>query len=363
MDRVVSGQSSSRFQLASRGTTINFGRGFASTSPKTTATMATKWPMETERPYLGLSAFSPEDADNYFGREQEVNACVNRLRVDSLLAVVGPSGAGKSSFVQAGIIPSLPRHWRAITVRPGPRPLDQLIACLRREGIAGVDELPELLREDSLALWHLLCEHATQSGQLLLLVVDQFEELLTLCLDGDERRLYAEALMRAARHSYDPVRIIITLRDDFLVRTQQLAALRDRLTQSLQLLGTPPPDELERILIEPAKRAGFSFEDAELPRKMVAEVADEPGALALLSFTASKLWESRNRQLRLLPRRAYEALGGVGGALAQHAEETLEDMPTENQPPSARGVPPARDRRRHSSDLDSRRAQPDSRLG
>jgi WD40 repeat protein/serine/threonine protein kinase len=280
---------------------------------------------DAQPPYLGLSTFSPADAGHYFGREREVEACVNRLRVEPLLAVVGPSGAGKSSFVQAGIVPALPAGWRSVTVRPGPTPLAQLAARLEREGIVLGDLRARLVRQPD-ALARALRAAAAERGETLVLVVDQFEELLTLCLDVEEQRLYSEALMRTARGSDDPVRLVLTLRDDFLVRAQALPALRERLAQSLQLLGTPPPDELVRIVIEPARRAGYTFEDAELPMEMVSAVAGEPGALALLSFTATKLWELRDRHFRRLRRRSYEALGGVGGALAQHAEDTLARM-------------------------------------
>jgi WD40 repeat protein/tRNA A-37 threonylcarbamoyl transferase component Bud32 len=286
--------------------------------------------MDAHPPYLGLSSFSPADAGHYFGREREVESCVNRLRVEPLLAVVGPSGAGKSSFVQAGIIPALPAGWRSVTVRPGPAPLAQLAARLEREDIALADLRDQLGRQPD-ALAQALRAAAAARGETLLLVVDQFEELITLCLDAEEQRLYSDALMRAAGQPDDPVRVVITLRDDFLVRAQQLPALRERLTQALQILGTPPPEELVRIVVEPARRAGYTFEDPELPVEMVNAVAGEPGALALLSFTATKLWELRDRHFRRLRRGAYAALGGVGGALAQHAEETLARMSPAHQ--------------------------------
>ncbi|WP_428265352.1 protein kinase domain-containing protein [Haliangium sp.] len=276
-------------------------------------------------PYLGLSAFSPADATNYFGREREVEACVNRLRVETLLAVVGPSGAGKSSFVQAGIIPALAPRWRGVTTRPGPTPLAHLATRLAREGL-DTGDLRQRLERDPAALGELLGTAARARGQIWMLVVDQFEELVTLCHDPEEQRLYAEALVRAAHHPDAPVRLVLTLRDDFLVRVQQVPALRERLGQALQILGTPPPDELERIVTEPARRAGYRFEDSALPREMVAAVAGEPGALALLSFTAAKLWELRDRHFHRLTRSAYRDLGGVGGALAQHAEEVLAQM-------------------------------------
>src|SRR6185295_7240245 len=110
----------------------------------------------------------------------------------------------------------------------------------------------------------------------------QFEEVFTLCRDPAERAGFAEALAGAARSIDDPVRVAITLRDDFLVRAGELSALRDRLALGLTLLATPEPDDLVRVLVEPARRVGYRFDDAELPAAMVAAVAGRPGALALL---------------------------------------------------------------------------------
>ena len=274
-------------------------------------------------PYRGLMTFTEADAGTFFGREREVEGFVNRLRAMSLIAVVGPSGAGKSSFVRAGVLPALGDTWRALVVRPGPTPLANLTARLATLDVT-LD--PKQLLGDPDALGGALRARARAERTSLLLVVDQFEELFTLCLDTAEHDAYATALVRAARTDDDSVRVVITLRDDFLVRAAQLAIFRDRLAASLQLLTTPVAADLLRILVEPARRAGFEFEDAALPQEMVDEVAAQPAALALLSFTAYQLWQFRDRQFRQLPRKAYKALGGVGGALAQHAETTLGEM-------------------------------------
>jgi WD40 repeat protein/serine/threonine protein kinase len=259
---------------------------------------------EERAPYRGLDAFGPDDATIFFGREKAVDAFLNRLKVQTLLTVVGRSGAGKSSFVQAGVIPALPEGWRTLVVRPGSSPTVTLRARLAALGITGDDvgEAP------------------------LLVVIDQLEELFTLCSDEAERVRFGELLAGLARAPEEPVRVVCTIRDDFLVRAEQLAPLRDRIAQGLQLLTIPGADDLLRILVEPARRAGYELEDEALPREMVAEVADQPGALALLSFTAAQLWERRDRHFKQLTRKAYQQLGGVGGALAQHAERTLEAM-------------------------------------
>ncbi|HEY8146927.1 MAG TPA: serine/threonine-protein kinase [Kofleriaceae bacterium] len=276
-------------------------------------------------PYPGLSAFTAADAAVFVGRERETEAFVNRLRVQPLLAVVGPSGAGKSSFIQAGVIPALPAGWTAVVVRPGPSPLASLAARLTSIGIDAAS-LRADLADDPDALAALLAGRA----DTLVLVVDQVEELFTVCDDPAERALYAAALARAARAAEDPVRLVMTLRDDFLVRAEELPAWRSRLGQGMQILTTPDEPDLRRILTEPLRRTGYEL-DPELPDEMVTEVAGEPAALALLSFTASRLWELRDRRFRQIGRKAYRSLGGVGGALAQHAEDTLDAMPSEEQ--------------------------------
>ena len=285
---------------------------------------------EEKAPYLGLTSFTAKDAKNFFGREREAEAFANRLRVHPMLAVVGPSGAGKSSFIQAGVVPLLPANWQAITFRPGPAPLASLCSQLSLEGIGPAD-LRERLANNPEALGEALRKGNGRTAATALLVVDQFEELLTLCPDGAERNAFSTALVQAAQSADEPVRIVLTLRDDFLIRAQQLPALKEKLAQGLQLLATPAPEDLVRILINPGRQAGYEFEDPKLTEEMVREVAEQPGALALLSFTASKLWELRDRHFRHLSRRAYQSLGGVGGALAQHAEATLAEMPPEQR--------------------------------
>ncbi len=288
-------------------------------------------------PYRGLATFTAADADQYFGREREVEAFVNRLRSQGFVAVVGPSGAGKSSFVQAGVVPSLPPGWRTVIVRPGATPIAAMAQRLVTDGVvAGTpDEVAAALRADRDMLQRILGQDRQAQAAGLLLIVDQFEELVTLCPDPAERNAYADAIMAVADHSAATggnVRVIVTLRDDYLVRAEQLTPLRNRLSRGLQLLTTPSPDDLRRIFTEPARRLGYRFDDDALPDRVVEALADRPGALALLSFTASKLWDAREPQRKLLTRKAYDALGGVGGALAQHAEQLLESLPEADRP-------------------------------
>ena len=300
-------------------------------------------------PYRGLATFSSDDASYFFGRERDVATCVNRLRQRPLCAVVGPSGTGKSSLVQAGLIPALGDGWTTITVRPGSHPMATLIASLPRsdnghghgDGDSGdreADDIADFDGSDSVQatvepeiIGARLRSHARARGVSVLLVIDQLEELFTMARDPGERQAYASALSQVARAASDPVRVVVTLRDDFLAQAAGLSAFRGHLVPSMQLLTAPGPEDLRRILVLPAERAGFDFEDDDLPDEMVAEVTGQSAALPLLSFAAARMWEQRDRQFRHLTRASYRDLGGVGGALAGHADAVLDAMPAERR--------------------------------
>ncbi|HEY0986436.1 MAG TPA: WD40 repeat domain-containing protein [Kofleriaceae bacterium] len=169
-----------------------------------------------------------------------------------------------------------------------------------------------------------------ESGTVVI-VIDQLEELFTLCSNPHERQQFAAVIAQLAASVEAPVRVVCVIRDDYLMQLDALAPLRPLLSPALALLGNPSRDALVRIVVEPARRAGYVLSDPELAHDMVNAVADRPGALALLSFTASQLWELRDRRFRQLTRKAYDAMGGVGGALGQHAETVLERFSADEQ--------------------------------
>ncbi len=271
-------------------------------------------------PYRGLSSYKVDDAAWFFGRERETEAMVNRLRLEAFVAVVGPSGVGKSSLLHAGVAPAL--GWRVVSMRPGRAPLVQLAAQLANAGI----EVGDLAGDDLAVIADRLRRAAADAGGLLL-VVDQFEELLTLGTGPEERDRFVQVLLAATGATEAALGVAITVRDDFLIRVEQLPGLGPALARGIQLLGPLAAEALERIIIEPARRAGFEFEDPALPARMVEAVAGVPAAVALISFTATRLWELRDRHFHQLSTKTYEAMGGVTGALARHADETVDAMP------------------------------------
>ena len=276
-------------------------------------------------PYLGLVPFASSDAPRFVGREAEIDSLVNRLRQRALQVVVGPSGAGKSSFLHAGVLPALPPSWRSISLRPGSAPLSSLAARLAFAGL-DTDDLRDVLERVPAHAAKLIARDIGPG--MLVIVVDQLEELFTQCASATERLQFAQVLAQLAASAEAPIRVICAIRDDFLMQLDAMAPLRALLAPALVLLGNPSREALVRIVVEPAARAGYALSDPQLADDMVSAVIDRPGALALLSFTASRLWELRDRRFRQLTRNAYDAMGGVGGALGRHAETTLDQCST-----------------------------------
>jgi tRNA A-37 threonylcarbamoyl transferase component Bud32 len=269
-------------------------------------------------PYPGLAAYGTDDADRFVGREREVEALANRLVRAPLIAVLGPSGVGKSSFLHAGLVPRLGEQHRVLTMRPGRHPMHVLAAL---QPVGGDSH-------DGRALADKLRQLGEGAPRGLVLVVDQLEELVTLCTDLEERRLFAETLASAADTPGAPVRVVASLRDDFATVIEGEAAFRGRF--EVFVLATPPPEALRRIVIEPARRSAVSI-DGRVVEDMVAEVAGRPASLPLLSFTASQLWATRDKPARAINHDAYLAIGGVAGALATYADEIYASLSRRDQ--------------------------------
>jgi long-chain acyl-CoA synthetase len=297
-----------------------------------------------ESPFRGLMSFREQDAHRYHGREEEVAALAQRLRDVPAVLLVAPSGAGKSSFLRAGIVPRLREIGYRVLVdlRPGAAPFDELAAALIR---AGADSSPpvadqaELARELSARparlrslLLQLTEEAATHpNGPTgVLLLVDQLEELCTRTADRDEQRRFIDALSVAADDPAVPVRSICAARDDFLYRILDLAPGAG-VPQYPGSAGLGPVTvlprmtaaDLERALIGPLEGTGYSYEDPALVGDIIAAVEGDIACLPLVQFTAQRLWDGRDRQRKLLTRDRYREIGGVAGALADHADGVI----------------------------------------
>jgi serine/threonine protein kinase len=296
-----------------------------------------------ESPYAGLSSFQEADAGKFFGRNKEIAAMVTRIRDRPLMAVVGSSGVGKSSFVRAGLVPALKRSgetWETLVIRPGRKPLDALGAVISpmvatAANLADeMDEqrrLVETLRREPGHLGHVLRGRARRDGRRLLVFVDQFEELYTQVADPAERAAFTACLSAVADDATSPLRVVLSIRSDFLDRVAEDQQFLGELMQGLFFLGAPSRDGLRDAIVEPAQMAGFQFELPATVEDMLDHLETTPGALPLLQFAAARLWDSRDRARRMLTHASYTAMGGVAGALASHADRVLSDLGPQKQ--------------------------------
>ncbi|MES4905677.1 MULTISPECIES: hypothetical protein [unclassified Streptomyces] len=268
-------------------------------------------------PYRGLARFEPGDHERFFGRDQLVSDLLELVRESRFAAVFGPSGSGKSSLLRAGLIPALrdgtaaplPRPSVIRVLTPGDRPLRTHAAAL------GPKPGPEGEDGDT---W---------------LVIDQFEEVFTLCQDPAERAGFIERLL-SAQDEDSRLRVVIGVRADFLGRCAEHRELTAALRGATLLVGPMGRTELRDAIVKPAAAEGLIVERA-LTARIVEEVVDEPGGLPLMSHALLETW--RRRRSRALTEEAYEAAGGVHGAIALTAERVYGEL-SERQAEAARRI-------------------------
>ena len=298
-----------------------------------------------ESPFPGLSAFQEADAGRFFGRDKDVVRAVARMRDLPLVGMVGPSGVGKSSFVRAGVVPALKgsgEEWETFIVRPGRNPLAalaSLIQPLTRSGgtleISGQMEshsaLVARLRAEPGYLGSLLRKRARRKSGSVLLFVDQFEELYTLVADPEERALYTACLSGVADDAGAPLRVCISMRSDFLDRVAEDQRFMEELTRGLIFLQPPDREGLREAITGPLELVGYRFENEQLVDTMLESLEQTPGALPLLQFSAAKLWDARDRRAKVLTQESFDAMGGIAGALATHADEVYAGLSASDQ--------------------------------
>ncbi|SEH01166.1 WD40 repeat [Nonomuraea solani] len=271
---------------------------------------------EEAAPYLGLRTFQPQDARLFAGRERLVAALRERLLADSFLVVVGPSGSGKSSLLRAGLLPALRDDWPVALFTPGERPLRALAGRLAEAAGSSAKAVLEAVLDDPRNV-------AVQVGSRLLIVVDQFEEIFTLCPSEAERRAFIAALVAAAAEP--SCRVVVGVRADFYARCAGYPELVPALQDGQLLVGPMDDDDLREVVKEPARRMDVHV-SAELVELVVDEARGQAGALSLVSHALLETW--RRRRGNALTVAGYRATGGVRGAIAQTAERVYGALTT-----------------------------------
>ncbi len=308
-------------------------------------------------PYKGLEAFDEEDANRFFGREELTNKLWKTFRMfhdfqpgdavpARVLPILGPSGSGKSSLARAGLIPELARRPlpglqtpRCAVFTPGDHPLEALAKILAR--IATHAPAPAAKTREFAEELQLAHERQEDDGlrriagvlpdiefSPLIVLVDQFEEVYSLCDDTDERDAFANTLLHAAAAKAGYVSVILTLRSDFLGQIQQHPALNQIVANQGVIVSAMSQDELYTAIAEPAKTAGHELDRSTIDL-LIEQTEGREGVLPLLQFALTRIWEGIAEGVN--PAETLNKIGGVGGALAGEAQRLYERLNKHDQ--------------------------------
>lgn len=289
-------------------------------------------------PYVGLYAFHEDDQNAFFGRQEMIDRALTHLVDERLLSVVGPSGSGKSSLVLAGIVPQLKAggapgsaDWRYLprTV-PGSDPLRALARLFTENTGADAGAEPDTVALEQLQTNdQTLLEWLNRSGEgPALLVIDQFEEIFTLCNEPAQRRAFADNLRALLVAPGTEHRVILTMRTDFEPQVSLLGRFHALFEESILRVTPLSAAQLRSAIVKPADLVGLKFEEG-LVDALVQDILGEPAALPLLQFTLQQLWEERERNR--ITWDAYRRLGGGRMALANTADALYKALIPEEQ--------------------------------
>nr|WP_317440940.1 caspase family protein [Streptomyces collinus] len=309
-------------------------------------------------PYRGLRPFTIDDARYFFGRERLVTVLLRTMSewsdAGGPVAVVGPSGVGKSSLLHAGLLPAVhqgrlrvagSQTWPCLSLTPGPAPLAALARRLAPVSDLSAGALAEQLRGDPAALPALVLRAVRGAaggrdvpGGRLLIVVDQFEELFTVCPDERERRAFIQALCAACRPSdaspVPPAMVVIGVRADFYGHCLTYPELAGTLRERQVPVEPMTADELRDAIEKPAESSGLRLEQG-LTDAVLRDVGSRreagdatgfgTGSLPLLSYALQRTWSVCGGGTLTLA--GYAATGGVWDAVTQQADKVYDSLP------------------------------------
>jgi hypothetical protein len=295
-------------------------------------------------PYKALRRFDVDDADYFFGRYQLTAALQKALQTNNLLLLLGASGSGKSSVVRARLVPeflSTSSHHHNFILTPGEDPFRSLYESLTGQGKIGPDkdyyiqpDKAKFVLEGKPDVFGQMLRHLKQPEAEWLIVIDQFEELFTRCLDLVQRKHFIQSLTEVAAAEPQSLKLVLVMRADFLEQFSPYPRFGQWVQRQIHLVTDMPKDELELAIKGPAQKHGVVFEPG-LTEQIIQDVQGQAGSLPLMQYTLDRLWKYEvgldglaDRQLNT---KNYRDLGQVRGALEQHVNQIYADLDTAGQ--------------------------------
>lgn len=330
------------------------------------------------QPFPGLRPFDYGDQDFFFGRRHQISSLFGLLDRSRFVAVIGSSGSGKSSLTRAGLLPVLEQDnresrldkWTWCAMRPGDAPLTSLADALAdsRDPSGAASEVRRhhigyQLNRSSFGLADAIAEAGIGAQDKFVLVVDQFEELFRYSVRAgetaqdrlrdatlrNEARRFVELLLEGRRSKERDIRVLITMRSDFIGECADFPGLPEAVSGTQFLVPGLERDEIEQIILDPVVIAGAEIKP-DLVQDLLTDAEGEPDQLPVLQHCLLRLWQQAGEVQaareakgatakgaasaddavgpagRCLDKDCYVAVGKLSGAITVHAEAILRDL-------------------------------------
>ncbi len=274
------------------------------------------------RPYKFLNHYEPSDEAIFFGRDAEKERVLSRIHAYPLNLLYAPSGSGKTSLIQAGLMPALRRDgYCPIYVRVFQDPGSEIASAAA--------EAAELPKGDSRPFGEVLEAAAEKTGTPVVVFLDQFEEFF-IRFDKAVRDRFVGALSACLTQGKGRIRLVLSLREDFLARLSELQGLIPTIFHN-QFRMTRLSEEASRIaMVEPARLLGLEVEP-ELVDRLIADLELDGIDPPQLQIVCDALYESAGIAQKRLTLRGYDSLGGTRGILSGYLERTLQEFPPDDR--------------------------------
>lgn len=309
--------------------------------------------LRNSNPFPGLRSFTVDESHLFFGREGQVDEVIEKLIKNKVVTVLGVSGSGKSSLIHCGVKPVLyggfmtemGREWSVVPTRPGNDPIDNIAQSFleknpsyslytEEENLVNKTIISSILRSGSNGLVELAKQFMRETGSVLMLYIDQFEELFrykndeTVAVSQNEASAYVNLILEAVAQSKVPIYITITLRSDFLGNCSIFPGLTQLVNSSNYLVPQMKRDQL-RMAIEGPVAVGGGEITPRLVKKLLNDIGDNQDQLPILQHALMRTWNfwAENKDVdESLDIRHYNAIGKISHALSQHADEAYEEL-------------------------------------
>jgi WD40 repeat protein/energy-coupling factor transporter ATP-binding protein EcfA2 len=298
-------------------------------------------------PFPGLRPFASAESDWFFGRDVEMEEIYTKLQSNRFVTLIGPPGCGKTSLINCGVVPLVKHHhldegseWRVIFFRPGNDPIGNLSRAIASEASAtGKYQADWKIIQSELfdnpdGIVAVLRKFISNSGEKILLVIDQFEELFRLASRGKKEIVAASVakfvglMVEVVKQPGENIFSIISLRSDFIGDCSRYHGLTQLINSSNYLVPELGIDNYRRAVEGPIVNAGAKI-DPHLITQIIFDLGGRPDQLPVLQHTMMRTWtywQKMGERDRMINAADYEAAGRLSNALADHAEAAYGEL-------------------------------------